>query len=100
MMISIDQRLVTAASLVWETFSDQDAQDYYWNSTLSLSARMRETAISAGTLIHFLCGVQAWLRGLDYEEIEQYQKALPAAPTPKLLGAVPVALDAIDFWEG
>lgn len=100
MIISIDQRLVTAAALVKETFTDKDAQDHYWDLTLSMTAQIRETAIAVGTVIHFLVGLRAWLEAQDYEDIEQYQTALPAAPALQLLPAAQPVLDAADPWDG
>ncbi len=99
MIISIDQRLVTAASLVWETFSDQDAQDHYWNLTFSLTARVRDSAIAVGTMIHFLVGLRDWLRGLDHEDIEHYQLALPEGSISKLLCPAPVGLEEMNPWD-
>lgn len=101
MIISIDQRLVTAAALVKETFTDKDAQDHYWDITLSGTARITEAVIAVATVIHFLISLRTWMQRLDHEHIEQYQTALPAAPTAKLLCAsAQPDLDTTDPWDG
>lgn len=100
MIISVDQRLVIASSLIWETFTDKDAQDHYWDQTLSVTARITESAIAVATVIHFLISLRTWMQRFDHEDIEQYQTALPPAPALKLLPAAQPPLDATDPWDG
>lgn len=48
-------------------------------------ARLRDYLGAASTLVRFVLALRSWVQRLDWEEVEEYQRALPAAPQPMAL---------------
>lgn len=48
-------------------------------------ARLREYLAAASTLVRFVLAFRSWVQRLDWEDVEHYQTALPAAPEPMAL---------------